>query len=185
MTDKDDGEGSSTGQFCMAALVKSESCVENTAPQMEINSDEMQPNLNKLVQNPFQFRCDVCNVNCTGQESYDQHLQGSKHLKKLAQNAIHKDGTSQVQPKDNLESLIKTQNPSQFRCDVCNVDMSGQIQYDMHMQGSKHLKKLAQNPSQFHCDVCNVSCTGKEAYNMHLVGKQHKKKLSSTAMAIA
>ena len=29
-----------------------------------------------------------------------------------------------------------------FQCDTCNVTMTGQDQYNMHMEGKKHAKKL-------------------------------------------
>ncbi|EED88601.1 THAPSDRAFT_264318, partial [Thalassiosira pseudonana CCMP1335] len=34
-----------------------------------------------------QFYCSVCNINCTNQLSYEQHLNGKKHLKKVKCNA--------------------------------------------------------------------------------------------------
>lgn len=34
-----------------------------------------------LAKNKLSYRCDLCDVTCTGQDTYSAHVRGGKHLK--------------------------------------------------------------------------------------------------------
>jgi hypothetical protein len=72
-----------------------------------------------------------------------------------------------------------------------NVQCSGKVTFDSHLEGKSHQKKLKvankeggqqQGASKkldpqaaYHCEICNVDCSGEDVYNMHLSGQKHKR----------
>ena len=89
---------------------------------------------------------------------------------------------------DDMLSKIRADPKSAFDCTICKVQCNTQEVLNVHLQGSKHKKKLVslnntQTRSQFFCEICNVDCAGQDPYNMHLAGKKHQKKVSANAMA--
>lgn len=58
------------------------------------NGNYMQPNMHMypaMVPGGIiaEYRCDVCNLNCTSKRQLDDHLSGSKHKQMLASRALH------------------------------------------------------------------------------------------------
>ena len=85
---------------------------------------------------------------------------------------------------DEMLSKIRADPKSVYDCTICKVQCNTQEVLNVHLQGSKHKKKLVslsntQTKSQFHCEICNVECAGQEPYDMHLAGKKHQKKISA------
>ena len=71
------------------------------------------------------------------------------------------------------------ENPSSgtaYNCTICKVQCTSQQQLDVHLQGSKHKKKMV----SYYCKICNVQCTGQEPYDIHLAGKKHQRKVRKT-----
>lgn len=84
-----------------------------------------------------------------------------------------------------------------LRCELCSLDFTSQIPYDMHIRGSKHAKKLkaktalsavqsqVDNTSvksqdgekSFFCELCNVKANSSLQLQTHLDGSKHKNKL--------
>ena len=74
--------------------------------------------------------------------------------------------------------------PEKKDCSICNITLIGEAQYNAHLEGKKHKKKMespnkSENQSKFQCELCNVEIMGEEQYNKHLEGKKHKKKLET------
>ena len=84
--------------------------------------DEMQ---SKIKADPnFTYDCAICKVQCQNKERLTEHLQGSKHKKKLA-------------------SLNNTQFVSQFHCEICNASCNGLEPFELHLATKKHKKKVS------------------------------------------
>ena len=63
--------------------------------------------LNALnAQKNLRFLCEICNIKCSSQCDYHQHLSGIKHLKKL-------------ESEQNLEK--------KNRCEICDVECTNQF----------------------------------------------------------
>ena len=69
------------------------------------------------------FECSLCQVKCTRISTFNDHLSGKQHKKKLEM--LHP-------PNRNI------------RCEICNVEANDQVGLDMHLAGKKHKKKVAQ-----------------------------------------
>ena len=77
--------------------------------------------------------------------------------------------------------------PAPFDCAICNVTITGEAQYNAHLEGKKHKKKL-ENPNKssenqstkFQCELCSVEILGEDQYKKHLEGKKHKATLDKT-----
>jgi len=87
--------------------------------------------------------CKVCNMQCTGPESYEQHMNGKNHKKKVvaAGGSVGGGGGSVGVPP------VAAVPASQFFCQVCKISTTDKKGLDMHMQGKKH-KKEAQKQGQ-------------------------------------
>lgn len=111
------------------------------------------------------FDCFICQVKCQCQKTFDAHLDGKKHKKKMEMSKQNKpqgdscniEATSQAgknhQKKaatfENTEMKLKIFQKvetdtsesvcSQFRCTICDVETSDQ---DEHLAGENHQKKL-------------------------------------------
>lgn len=55
------------------------------------------------------YRCDVCNLALISKLTYEQHITGQKHLKKVKMNSLSNDSTVS------------------FRCDVCDMEMPNKV----------------------------------------------------------
>merc|ERR1712110_842620 len=77
--------------------------------------------------------CKVCNMQCTGKESYEQHVNGKNHKKKLVAAGGSVGGGGGV-PK-------AAPPASEFFCQVCKISTTDQKGLDMHLQGKKHKKE--------------------------------------------
>ena len=79
--------------------------------------------------NGISLNCEICNLICSGQDSYNEHL---------------------VQCKKKSESLKeKTQTTNEYYCKICDVDCQVAKDYDAHLLGKKH-RKNSEYQSSFH-----------------------------------
>jgi hypothetical protein len=94
----------------------------NTFPHKDSNDN----NLSSLRKNSFVsgFDCSLCQVKCTRKKTFNDHLIGKQHKKKL--------------------EMLHPPNRN-FRCEICNVEANDQVGLDMHLAGKKHKKKLVNN----------------------------------------
>ena len=93
----------------------------NTFPPKDSNDN----NLCSLRNNSFVsgFDCSLCQVKCTRKKTFNDHLIGKQHKKKLER--LH----------------LPNRN---YRCEICNVEANDQGGLDMHLAGKKHKKKVVQ-----------------------------------------
>lgn len=71
----------------------------------------------------YVFRCDLCDIECTGPEVWRTHVVGAKHKRELArQNSV---GTV-----------------SQYFCSTCEIECTGPESYYAHVEGKVHLKRV-------------------------------------------
>ena len=67
---------------------------------------------------------------------------------------------------------VDRQDPSQLKCDLCNVKATNQEMMQKHILTKKHqkLSKANYQPTDFgfNCEVCSVNCSGSEALGQHM-----------------
>jgi hypothetical protein len=62
------------------------------------------------------------------------------------------------------------------KCRVCNLTCSSLAVYREHVQGRRHLAKLARVTDGVQkCDVCDLSFESKRQYESHIGGRRHRK----------
>ena len=97
------------------------------------------------------FYCEVCKVSCGGAQTYQTHMEGKGHKKKVAQTQA---GGSE--PRHwRLYCLWKIVSPVCFIGLVTSSLKAGQI--------------------AFHCELCDITCTSQDAFNSHTAGAKHQK----------
>ncbi|THD20661.1 hypothetical protein D915_008378 [Fasciola hepatica] len=110
------------------------------------------------------LKCNLCNVNCTSQTSFDQHSAGARHRKHF-------------------------RHPTEYFCEVCNLSFTDTSQQQAHVRGSRHARRLkqmdqsvatsvgtpprTQSTNQFHCETCNLDCVSESQLQDHLAGRKH------------
>ncbi|TPP56537.1 hypothetical protein FGIG_06953 [Fasciola gigantica] len=110
------------------------------------------------------LKCNLCNVNCTSQTSFDQHSAGARHRKHF-------------------------RHPTEYFCEVCNLSFTDTSQQQAHVRGSRHARRLkqmdqsvatsvgtpprTQSTNQFHCETCNLDCVSDSQLQDHLAGRKH------------
>ncbi|KAK3915445.1 Zinc finger protein 385D [Frankliniella fusca] len=98
-------------------------------------------------------------------------------------------------PKMNAKKQVVIQ-----KCEICNIELVGQVVIDAHMKGSKHAKKLKakellnnlidagqvkvdnekDTAGIFKCDVCDVVLNSSQQLEVHNAGAKHKAKISES-----
>ena len=76
-----------------------------------------------------QYDCNICQISCSGPESYKQHIESNKHKKKVAPEAAINGGQT-------------TSSSGTFKCSICNIECSGEQNFKQHENSDKHKKKL-------------------------------------------
>ena len=84
----------------------------------------------KLTKRTRTYFCDICSIQCVGEQAYQSHLDGKNHKKKL--NSAQ--GTS--------AAVAQAKNKPAYHCEICNVDCTGADSYKTHINGQKHQKVL-------------------------------------------
>ncbi|KAK0428457.1 hypothetical protein QR680_010819 [Steinernema hermaphroditum] len=84
----------------------------------------------RSVPTPQQLFCEICKITCAGQQTFQEHLKGKQHKKKL----------EAAQNQGETPSLAK--NKSTYRCDVCDCPCTGKDTYEIHIKGARHQKTV-------------------------------------------
>ena len=92
---------------------------------LETHFTEKQHKKNMLMRQPFY--CRVCDVKVYG--SYEEHLNGKKHKRKLEMSERHKE----------------------FICEICNIVTTNQDGLDKHLFGKQHKKMSLQLDAKSRC----------------------------------
>jgi len=164
--------------------------------EIDTKSSSIEPSPKSNEQS--EFFCNICNIRLSSQVTYNDHINGKSHKKKVD---------------------CGNQTNGSFLCQLCGITMTGQQTYDAHINGKLHAKKLAAKgsqektvpdlesnldiasqdlskdmkaqdpdytmnitltPNQLHCKVCDLILNSQITYDVHISGKNHKKRLNST-----
>jgi len=100
----------------------------NQSVQIQANDskDEMHSNVNVSNGNAPAYFCSLCDAQCSNEQLYIAHLNGSKHQKKINQTRY--------------EELKKAKDPSVY-CEACDIILDP-VFMQMHLEGNKHLTKI-------------------------------------------
>lgn len=105
--------------------------------------------------------CEICKVNCAGEQSYKTHCDGQKHKKK---ELIMNNGSTPVP---------KARQPNLFFCELCQVPCNGVDSFNAHLNGKSHIK------------VCNLQAKLGKEIPLELVAPILKPTGQSTAQPIS
>ncbi|KAH1011152.1 hypothetical protein HUJ04_000578 [Dendroctonus ponderosae] len=118
--------------------------VERTVPDI---ADESLPKELKLLFQPLY--CKLCSVQLSSNQTAIMHYKAKSHEKKIRKwltdwavktgEPLPKRATAPREKK--TEDLVE-KNPSWFHCDVCDLDLTGQIHAESHYMGRNHQKAL-------------------------------------------
>ena len=98
-----------------------------------------------------------------------------------------------------LEGHQDDVKPNIFKCEVCEVELTSEVDLKNHIGGKKHQSKLAsvkmlprvssstqpsssQRRTDYECQLCQIPMTGEEALKAHNAGKKHQAKLASAIL---
>ncbi|XP_075248792.1 zinc finger RNA-binding protein-like isoform X2 [Convolutriloba macropyga] len=84
------------------------------------------------------YYCDICCVNCAGEQSYEAHMAGQPHMKRARNAAIQQ---KEKETGTSTGTSSNKQPPENF-CEVCNVACSSPEAYTAHIRGQKHQKTI-------------------------------------------
>ena len=149
-----------------------------------------------------EFNCDVCNTKVFGKANYKIHIEGRKHLNKVKEVAAD-GGAASGHPTESHTppAAVPGAGGDTYTCDYCETVIFGKANYDIHVQGKKHINKVkastgeesapgtkptvtisdADDGAEFNCDVCNTKVFGKANYKIHIEGRKHLNKVKEAA----
>ena len=124
-------------------------------------------------------------------------MKGKKH-QMMARRVKENDGLDMISDKSQSVSVCQSQSlkteeqavVAKFKCEICDVELTSEVDLTNHQGGKKHQSKLANNAKdaassssqregQFDCQLCQISLTGEESLRAHMAGKKHQAKQSS------
>ena len=76
-------------------------------------------------------------------------------------------------------------------CDACKVAVSGDLNWQQHIEGEKHLRlmnhvagfAMLRGSEQHNCKVCNVLVSGNDNWRIHIEGEKHLRKQLAAAVS--
>lgn len=121
--------------------------------------------------------CDACGCEVFGETNWKLHVDSEKHKRKtlLLQMAQTTD-----EPIDATMAALVVNPKNFFKCDVCNVLISGQTNIDQHLAGNQHQKLAAKQPRM--CEKCDVELPNQAAYTEHVESAEHIARVLATVM---
>lgn len=126
---------------------------------------------------PPNFFCEVCNVPCTSQQVFDDHVKGKKHRKATALAAEPKpaatNATSDADQPLQVHVAQEHDNSS-----AANAEDNNKSNKSGESATTAKAPSDNANAEVFVCEVCNVSCTGIASRDAHNKGKKHLKLLA-------
>merc|ERR1711962_602299 len=126
----------------------------------------------EILDQCLEKECNICEIQTSSITTCQQHYQGSKHAKKVAQRIeeIFKNKPDEPKPK-RLKSDLSPSITSQAESSL--ADLAGSMDIPLTPQQDT----LPPKEGPFHCTHCNINCQSKTPYEMHLQGKAHLKKV--------
>ena len=142
-------------------------------------------------------KCNLCDVRVTGEASLEEHMKGKNH-QMMARRVKENDGLDMISDKSQSVSVCQSQSlkteeqavVAKFKCEICDVELTSEVDLTNHQGGKKHQSKLANNAKdaassfsqregEFNCQLCRISLTGEESLRAHMAGKKHQAKQAS------
>ena len=163
--------------------------------QLSIRSGSTEDEVQKPVLPSREFKCTECGISVTGETSLQEHLKGKSHQVVVSNSKKSQDQTLASGSEKSIPDIRPT---NMFMCEVCDVELTSEVDLKNHMGGRKHKAKLANlshsdgksppqlcvtnpRPNQtevtFECQLCKISMTGEEDLRAHTAGKKHRAKL--------
>jgi len=152
--------------------------------------------------------CDVCKVECNAQESYDKHMVGKKHekeVKKLKAKGGKVEEKDEPKPKKEPkwyteEDYENYYEGSDYWCEVCECECTGEDSWNAHLIGKNHKKKLQaydclkriERSGEYYkhdresgaclCLTCDLEVTSPQVLEQHFKSQKHKQTLQDCGM---
>ncbi|KAF5284138.1 hypothetical protein FQR65_LT00138 [Abscondita terminalis] len=157
----------------------------------------------KHVENdPKYFYCDHCEIPLTGKLHSESHYMSKNHRRTVL-------GMRRPSGRERTDcfgsDFVKESRIPNLRCQLCNVSVTSEQQMMLHINGSRHKKKLqVQEPMKstddtilsslvdnvaktdlsvfrtptgfYYCNPCNLTLNSEIQFKQHLDSKRHKKK---------
>lgn len=127
--------------------------------------------------------CEVCKINCSSTDIYNQHLLGKKHsknlekLSKLKNNVTAPDSNAPLASTNPmigpLENPEANKGTSVLQNSRKNGDRSEAPEEDLETKKRKILEGGAAAEAVRTCTVCNVVCNSQTVFVSHLAGQKH------------
>jgi hypothetical protein len=94
----------------------------------------------------MEFFCEICKITCYGENNYQEHLKGKKHLN-------------------------NANGGSKIRCDICDIYCSGESNYRDHLAGKKHKKNVKEDVKCKQCqELMNIVMQFENHYLKYITG---------------
>lgn len=145
--------------------------------QMNYAKKSIPKPLNKIQSSVFNpapkpvqtFFCEVCKIDCNGQETLNTHKMGKKHkgnLQKLQQ---------KITPKPSASSSDKniSSGEDQTTTNAEAVKKTPPAKESLQTKKEKVVKGGAAEEAIIVCALCDVVCNSKAVYESHIAGKKH------------
>ncbi|KHN76329.1 Zinc finger RNA-binding protein 2 [Toxocara canis] len=125
------------------------------------------------------FRCEMCNVTCTGKDTYESHILGSRHQK------VNFIGGQKLQMTDGAagaaDRILKRpdRRTQPIRCAAGTyrgVVMTALAAEDMQRVGENYVEEkrnAAGKVVQYICKLCHCKFNDQSAKNTHIRGRKH------------
>ncbi|KAL1464336.1 hypothetical protein WDU94_003992 [Cyamophila willieti] len=175
-----------TTPVCPAHTPLNQKPIQNIISKMETSDPVTRAIIDNVTGNlPTKkepIRCDVCNIEVSGQCVLDSHIQGAKHKRKLVllaaqqgkQAATNISTTAGgVNPPSHINNgtlsqsvnVVSSSDNKVFSCSVCNITVNSAEQLEIHKGGKQHKRKSNPNyvNSNPKTDSTKKSTTGGEA----------------------
>ncbi|XP_068085878.1 zinc finger protein 385B [Anabrus simplex] len=135
-------------------------------------------------------KCDVCNLEFSGQVVLETHLAGAKHAKKVKSQEILK------QLQSSGQTFTRDEKTRILKCEICDVVVNSSQQLQTHLAGGAAdattpggaevpagVQKLPEGSgsksNKYFCDTCSVSLNSEIQLEQHLGSRKHKDRLAS------
>ena len=143
-----------------------------------------------------EYKCTECGISVTGEASLQEHMKGKSH-QAMVSSSNKGQNQSLVNGSDKGMSDIRN---NIFICEVCDIELTSEVDLKNHMGGKKHQAHLAnfshaerkslprvpaadpspiQREITYECQLCQISMTGEEDLRAHKAGKKHQAKVAA------
>ncbi|KAL9658616.1 hypothetical protein ABK040_006153 [Willaertia magna] len=129
------------------------------------NTNNNLNNLNNNYSSLGQYYCPICNINSNSLESYQQHLSGKSHLKKVNTEKLIKEILSLA---PNYLEIRNFNNNSNIYCKLCEMEMNGPDIAKLHLEGKQHLKNVKREETKRMLQAGSLGVIGMNSVNNNM-----------------